>query len=70
MSGYVFATAACFGCRALFTFNPELVPSVNYNGSRRPICLTCVERVNPRRIANGLEPIRPLPGAYEPAEHV
>jgi len=68
MSGYVFATAPCFGCRALFTFNPELVPSVNYNGDRRPICQTCVDRVNPSRIKNGLAPIVPLVGAYEPSE--
>jgi hypothetical protein len=42
------------------------VPSVVIKSSREPICSDCVERVNPIRIANGLEPIVPLPDAYEP----
>jgi hypothetical protein len=35
---------------------------------REPICRNCVERVNPQRIKNGLEPIVPLPDAYEPVD--
>jgi hypothetical protein len=69
MSGAMFATGPCIGCGVIFTFNPELVPSSSaVTGKREPICRACVERINPRRIANGLEPIQPLPGAYEPAE--
>ena len=34
---------------------------------RKPICASCVELANPLREERGLEPIRPLPGAYEPA---
>ena len=49
-------------------FNPDRVPSITVNGSREPICLNCVEVANPKRIANGLEPIRPLPGANEAEE--
>ncbi len=64
--GYYFATGHCIGCGQLFTFDPELVPSVRVAGVRKPICRACVERVNPERERNGLEPIRPLPGAYEP----
>jgi hypothetical protein len=62
---YAFAVGTCFGCSATFTFNPVKVPSININGDRKPICRTCVERVNPLRIKNGLEPITLQPGAYE-----
>jgi hypothetical protein len=63
--GYAFATSACIGCGRLFSYNPMRVPSVRVRGSREPICMDCVERANPRRIANGLAPIVPLPDAYE-----
>jgi hypothetical protein len=56
----------CCGCQRLFTFSPTRVPSITLHGSREPICADCVARVNPRRIANGLPPIVPLPGAYDP----
>lgn len=65
MTGYVFATSACVGCRRIFSYNPMRVPSLTINGSREPICQACVERVNPTRIKNGLPPIVPLPDAYE-----
>ena len=74
--GFMYATAPCFGCGNLFSFAPDLVPSIRVNaqnqpdpnGRREPICEACVERVNPRRVANGLEPIVVRPGAYEPQE--
>jgi hypothetical protein len=31
--------------------------------NREPVCRDCTEIANPKRIANGLEPIRPLPSA-------
>lgn len=65
--GYYFASGRCYGCGRLFTFNPHLVPSVRVEGTREPICGGCVERANPMREENGLEPIRILPGAYEVA---
>lgn len=55
-----FATARCGQCTQPFTFNPHLVPSLN----GVPFCKTCVERANPKRIANGLKPI-PISGAYD-----
>lgn len=58
----------CHVCGRPFTFNADRVPSVLVNGEREPVCLDCVERANPQRIANGLAPIVPLPGAYEPEE--
>lgn len=66
--GVAFATSPCIGCHRIFTYNPMRVPSITYHGSREPICATCVERVNPLRIANGLEPIVPLQDAYEPCD--
>lgn len=62
--GVVFASSACFGCGQLFSYNPMRVPSIPINGVKEPICLACVERVNPLRVAKGLEPIVPLPDAY------
>jgi hypothetical protein len=64
--GYMIAMGPCVGCGRLFGFNPELVPSITIKGEREPICLVCVKRVNPMRLKNGLPPIEPLPGAYEP----
>ena len=63
--GYALAIAPCFGCNRPFGFNPIKVPSIrDANGVRQPVCLTCVEMVNPTRVKNGLEPIVPHPDAY------
>jgi len=64
----VFVLGACLCCGRLFTFNPWRVPSHQWHGTREPICRDCVDRINPRRVANGLPPIVPLPGAYDPAD--
>jgi hypothetical protein len=61
----------CFGCGKTFSFNPESVPSVRVNAQKQPdpaghpepFCQECVDRANPRRIANGLPPIQVLSGA-------
>jgi hypothetical protein len=66
--GYVMAMGACVGCGRVFNFNPNAVPSVPVNGVREPICRDCVERANPIRIKNGLEPISIRPDAYEPVQ--
>ena len=65
---YISAIGACRACRRLFSFNPDLVPSIRIDGVRQPICQSCVDRANLKRKENGLEPITPLPGAYEPIE--
>ncbi len=62
----MFVLGECWGCRRMFTFNADLVPSIPINGLREPICAACVAKVNPRRVANGLAPIVVLPGAYDP----
>jgi hypothetical protein len=64
----MYVLGECIGCHRVFTFNADRVPSLTVNGTREPICIDCVHRVNPRRVANGLAPIVPLPGAYEPEE--
>jgi hypothetical protein len=66
--GYAFYMSPCCGCGRLFSYNPMRVPSCRIRGVREPICQSCVERVNPMRRANGLEPITPLPDAYEACE--
>jgi hypothetical protein len=66
--GYAYCTSACVGCGRLFSYNPMRVPSIRINGNREPICQSCVDRVNPQRIANGLEPIVPRSDAYEPCD--
>jgi len=66
--GWALAMSACFGCGRPFAYNPMRVPSITVDGDRKPVCLDCVERVNPMRAANGLPPIVPLPGAYEPCD--
>ena len=66
--GYVTGYSACAGCGRLFTYNPVRVPSVVINGSREPICQSCVNRVNPLRRERGLPEIVPAPDAYEACE--
>lgn len=73
---YMMAHSRCIRCGQLFSYNPELVPSIRLNakrqpdpnGTREPICKECVERVNPLRIKNGLDPIVILDGAYDAQE--
>jgi hypothetical protein len=66
--GYALCHGACIGCGRIFAFNPVRVPSIRIKGSREPICENCVRIANPRRIANGLEPIVPAPDAYDACE--
>jgi hypothetical protein len=69
--GYALAFGPCIGCKRLFHFNPLRVPSCSaVTGKREPICAECVERVNPIRIANGLDPIVPHWDAYGACDEV
>jgi len=65
---FMMVLGECIGCGKMFTFNANKVPSIRVNGSREPVCKQCVDRLNPIRVAKGLEPIVPLPGAYEAEE--
>lgn len=60
--------SACFGCGRLFTYNAERVPSIVMDGTREPICADCVAEANRLRAIYSFEPIRILPGAYDPEE--
>lgn len=64
--GYAFVFSPCIGCGKPFTYHPHKVPSIRVDGWREPICQSCVDLVNPQRKRLGLEPIVPVPGAYEP----
>jgi hypothetical protein len=63
--GYALAMSGCIGCSRLFTYNPMRVPSITIKGKREPICRDCVDRANPARIKNGLDPIVPAHDAYD-----
>jgi hypothetical protein len=62
--GYAMCMGRCFNCNQMFSFNPIRVPSIRVDGVRQPICAACVEKANPLRVANGLEPIVPHKDAY------
>lgn len=66
--GFLYVLGECYRCGRLFTFNADRVPSLTVDGERVPFCRACVDAVNPIRISKGLDPIVPLPGAYEPEE--
>lgn len=66
--GYMSAIAPCVRCHKVFTFNPNLVPSIRVNNVKEPICKECVEWANPLRKEKGLPLIAVLPGAYESEE--
>jgi hypothetical protein len=66
--GFMTVIGECFGCGIVFSFNADHVPSIPINGVREPICQACVDRANPQRVANGLDPIVVHPLAYEPQE--
>ena len=65
---FMVCTASCICCNTLFNFNPDLVPSLRYQGNKEPVCRACVEWANAERVKKGLKPFPILPGAYEPQE--
>lgn len=68
MMGWMLASSHCIGCRMIFSYNPNRVPSILVNGEREPVCRSCVEAANPERIKKGLEPFTIRADAYEPEE--
>lgn len=58
----------CVGCRQVFSFNPDRVPSIRVDGVRQPVCADCMVRVNIERKAAGLEPFSIPAGAYDAEE--
>jgi len=64
MNGYAIIHGLCITCGKPISFHPHKVPSVRVGGEREPVCRTCIEKANPERIKNGLEPITIQDGAY------
>ena len=70
--GFMFMVGECFGCKRLFTFHPNKVPSIRVNengypdpaGKREPVCRNCVEAANRIRAKTGLPLIPILDEAY------
>jgi hypothetical protein len=67
MPGYVLCHGYCFGCGALFSFNPMRVPSIRPTPDhpREPVCRTCVDNLNRKLTDAGMAPISVFPDAYD-----
>jgi hypothetical protein len=63
-SGVLVVYGVCIACSGAFWYDPELVPSTRVEGDKEPVCSACVEGLNRKRIAAGLDPVLVLPGAY------
>jgi len=66
--GFVSIIGMCVSCKRMFSFHPNKVPSLTVNGTREPICKTCVDRANVLRKQKGLPPITYSDDAYEGAD--
>lgn len=81
MPGFVYVTSSCLVCRAPFGYNPNkvpshpahneggrLVPSMNIEDPKAPICSNCINVINQERERLG-QPLWPVEeGAYEATE--
>ena len=45
--GSMLVIGLCWACGTMMTYSAERVPSIRVNGTRQPICQTCVDRANP-----------------------
>ena len=54
--GYALCMGTCLICKHTFTFNPVKVPSLRIDGTKEPICKSCIERANKEKVAKGIEP--------------
>jgi hypothetical protein len=67
--GYVFAMGYCICCSQRFAFNPIHVPSTRaITGEKEPVCQNCINLINMRREAQGIEPFDIHPDAYAIAD--
>jgi hypothetical protein len=62
--GYVSVTSICFFCKRIFMFHPNKVPSIRDRGTRRPVCFTCLGKINAQLRAKAEPEIVPHPLAY------
>lgn len=67
---FLSAMVECAACNSLFSCNPDLVPSIRLlgEGPKLPICRSCIESANEKRLAAGRDLLVILPGAYEAQE--
>jgi hypothetical protein len=63
--GFMWCFAECIGCRVLFGFNPERVPSIYVDGEKQPVCGVCMAMRNKKRREQGLAEDEVMQGAYE-----
>ena len=68
--GFILVHGFCANCGGHVSVNPNHCPSILIDGTREPICRTCVEIANPKRVANGLPPFVIHPEAYEPLDEI
>jgi len=67
--GFMTGIAPCICCARPFAFNPYTVPSTSaITGHREPICRSCFDEINRRRVAAGGDPFPVAPDAYEGIE--
>ena len=62
--GYMIAFGRCCGCRNPVSFNPETVPS--YQGE--PLCESCMDYINQRRVEQGMPSFEIPAGCYAGAD--
>lgn len=72
MTGYVYIMGQCHGCKKMFSFHPNKVPSVRVNGVREPFCKQCIDAANIKRDEIGMTALTYADDAYEgcPEEEV
>jgi hypothetical protein len=58
----------CGSCGAVFSFNPEKVPSFHFRTEKEPICFNCMANINAKRREAFLDPFPVLAGAYDAEE--
>jgi hypothetical protein len=69
MPGFVFAFGHCICCDKPFSFNPVRVPSTSaITGQREPVCGTCIDLINAKRVALGQAAFEIEPDAYGPCD--
>jgi hypothetical protein len=64
---YCYVIGPCISCGTVFCYHPHHVPSTRaFTGEREPVCASCMDALNAKAKADGLEPFQVPPDAYEP----
>ena len=62
--GYMMATSQCCVCGQMTTYNPYRVPSYK----RKPICESCITKINAEKKRLGFPEFNVPKDAYEPVQ--